>query len=76
MFFLIKSILSVVLILLIFLTNSLYSVFLKTSFFTTLLNLLKLTGVVPNFPMSNLSTLISKLLKPPGTYFNLSVSNL
>ena len=47
-----------------------------STFFTTLLNLLKLTGVVPNFPMSNLSTLISKLLKPPGTYFNLSVSNL
>ena len=33
-------------------------------------------GVVSNFPMSNLSTLLFKLFKPFGTFFNLSISNL
>ena len=41
-----------------FLTNSSYSVFLATLFFATLSSLLKSTGVVSNFPMSNLSILI------------------
>ena len=48
---------------------ALYSVFLTTSFFTT-------TGVVSNFPISNLSTSFFKLLKPLGTFFNLSIYNL
>ena len=43
---------------------------------TILLSLLKSTGVVSNFPMSNLSTLLFKLLKLLGTFFNLSISNL
>ena len=51
-----KSLVSVVLILLTLLTNSLYSVFLTTSFFTTLLSLLKSIGVVCYSPISNLST--------------------
>ena len=33
-------------------------VFLTSSFFTTLLSLLKSTGVVSSFPMSNLSTVL------------------
>ena len=44
--------------------------------FTTLLNLLKLTGTGASLPISNLSTLIFKLLKLIGTFFNLSISNL
>ena len=64
-----------VLILLTILTNSLFSVFL-TTFFTSILNLLKPTGVVSNFPISSLSTLLFKLLKLFGTIFNLSMSNL
>ena len=35
---------------------ALYSVFLTTSFFTALLSLLKSTGIVSNFLISNLST--------------------
>ena len=54
--FLTKLLVSVVLILLNFLTNLLYSDFLTTSFFITSLNLLKSTGVVSNFPISKLST--------------------
>ena len=54
--FLTKSLVSVVLILLTFLTNLLYSDFLTTLFFITSLNLLKSTGVVSNFPISKLST--------------------
>ena len=54
----------------------LYSSFLTMSFFTTLLSLLKSTGVVFNFPVSNLSTLLFKLLKLVGTRFNLSTTNL
>ena len=49
---------------------------LTTSFFTTLLGLLKSTGVFSNFPVSNLSTSLFKLFKPLGRYFNLSISNL
>ena len=55
---------------------ALYTSFLTTPFFTTLLSLLKLTGVVSNFPMSNLSTLLFKLFKLLGTFFNLPISNL
>ena len=47
-----------------------------TSYFTTLLSLLKSTGVVSNLPISNLSTLLFKLPKPLGTFFNLSISYL
>ena len=53
-----------------------WSVILTTSFFTTLLNLLKSTGVVFNFTISNLSTLLFKLLKLAGTLFSLTVSKL
>ena len=59
-----------------FLTNSLYPLFLKTSFFTILLSLLESTGVVSNFPISILSTLFFKLLKLFGTFVILSISNL
>ena len=59
-----------------FLTNSIYSVFLTTSFFTTSLSLLKSTEVFSNLPISNLSTLHFKQLKPLGTFFNLSIFNL
>ena len=45
-----------------FLILALYSVFLTTSFFTTLLSLLNSTGVVSNFPISNLSTLVLNYL--------------
>ena len=60
----------------IFFILALYSVFLTIPFFTTLLSLLKSTGVVSNFPISNLSSLLFKQLKPLGTYFNLSISHL
>ena len=50
--------------------------FLTTSLFVTLLSLLKSTGVVSNFPVCNLSTLVFKLLEPLGTFFNLSICNL
>ena len=53
-----------------------YSVFLTTSFFTTLLSLLKSTGTGANLSISNLSTLLFKLLKLFGKIFNLSISNL
>ena len=43
-----------------FVTHLLYSVFLTTSFFTTLLNLAKTLGTGVNFAMSNLSTSIFK----------------
>ena len=71
-----NSLVPLVLILLTFLTNSSYLVLLTTSFFPTLLSLLKSTGVVSNLPISYLSTLLFKLLKPLGTYLNLSISNL
>ena len=46
-----------------FLTNSLYSVFLTASFFTSSLKLLKSPGVVCNLPISNLSTSDFQLAK-------------
>ena len=52
-----------------FLTNSSYTVFLTTSLFTTSLSLLKSTGVVSHLPISNLCTLLFKLLKPLDTFF-------
>ena len=58
-----------------FLTNSSYSVFLKRSFFTTSLSLLKSTEAVPNLPICNLSTLLFKLLKSIGTFFEISMSD-
>ena len=47
----------------IFFILTLYSVFLTTSFLTTLLNLIKSTGTGTNLPISNLSTLPFKPLK-------------
>ena len=44
-------------------TNLLYSVFLITSFFTTLLNLAKSLGTGVNLSISNLSTSVFKLAK-------------
>ena len=44
-------------------TNLSYTVFLTTSFFTTLLNLLKSLGTGTNLSMSNLSTSVFKLAK-------------
>ena len=52
---------------------ALYSSFLTTSFFTTFTTS---TGVVFNFPISNLSTLLFKLLELVDKLFNLSISNL
>ena len=70
-----KLVVSVVLILLTFSTNS-SSVFLTLSFFTLSLSLLKSTEVVSNLPISNVSTLLFKLLKPLGSFSNLSKFNL
>ena len=47
---------------------ALYSVFLATSLFTTSLSLPKSTGIVSNFPISSLSHLLFKLLKPLGKF--------
>ena len=74
--FLTKSLVSVLLTLLTFLTNLLYSVILATSFFTTLLSLLKSTAIVSTFPTPNLSTFLFELLKLFGRFFNLSMSNI
>ena len=60
----------------IFFILALCPVFLRTSFFTALLSLLKSTGVVSNFPISYLSTSFFKLFKLVGTVFNLLLSNL
>ena len=46
-----------------FATNSSYTVFLTTLFFTTSLSLLKSTGTGANLSMSNLSTSVFKLAK-------------
>ena len=46
-----------------FVTNLLYSIFLRTSFFTTLLNLAKSLGTGVNFGRSNLSTSVLKLAR-------------
>ena len=53
-----------------------YISFLRASFFTTSLSLLKTTGTVTNLSTSYLSTLLFKLFKLVGTFFNLSLSNL
>ena len=71
-----ESLVSIVSISLDFLTNSSYSVFFRTSIFTTALSLLKLTRVISNLSICNLSTLLSKQLKPLNTFFNLSISYL
>ena len=63
MLYLVFNTKSLVSILSTFATNSLYTVFLTTSFFTTLLNLLKSTGIGINLSMSNLSASIFKLDK-------------
>ena len=60
----------------IFLILASYSVFLTTSFFTTLPSSLKSTGIGANLSISNSSTLLFKLLKLVGKPFNLSISNL
>ena len=44
-------------------TNLSYSVFLTTSFLTTLLSLAKSSGTGVNFAMSNLSTSVFKLTR-------------
>ena len=49
---------------------------LITSYFTTLLSVLKSTGTGANLSISNSSTLLFKLLKLVGKFFNLSISNL
>ena len=46
-----------------FSTNSSYTVFLRTSFFTISLSLLKSTGTDTNLPISSLSTSVFKLAK-------------
>ena len=75
-FFLTKLLVSVVLIALIFLNKSLYSVSL-TTYFTASLSLLKSAGAGTNISTSNLSTSPFKLFKPVGTFFNLPIlSNL
>ena len=74
--FLTKSVVSAVLILLTFSTNSSYSVFLTASFSTKSLRLLKSTGRASKLPISNSSTLLFKLPKPRGSFSNLSISNL
>ena len=48
---------------------ALYTSFLTTSFFTTSLSLLKPTGTGTNLSTSYLSTLLFKLLKLVGTFF-------
>ena len=47
-----------------------------TSFFTTLLSLLKSTRTGTILSTSSLSTLLFKLLKSAGTFFSLLISNL
>ena len=53
----------------IFFILALYSVFLTTSFLTTLVCLLKSAGTGSNLSMSNLFTLLFKLLKLFGKLF-------
>ena len=54
---------SLVSILSTFATNLSYTVFLTTSFFTTVLSLLKSAGTVANLSIPNLSTSVFKLDK-------------
>ena len=58
-----------------------HNLIFTTSFFTILdklskLSLLKSTGAVSNFTISNSSTLLFKLLKLEGSFFILSIYNL
>ena len=55
----------------IFLVLPVYTSFSTTSFFTKSLSLLKSTGIGTKLSSSNLSTLLFKLLKLVGTFFNL-----
>ena len=54
---------------------SIIYIFFKNIIFTTSYSLLKSTGTA-NLSTSNLSTLLFKLLKLVGTFFNLSISDL
>ena len=54
-----------------FLILTLYTSYLAASFFTTSLSLLKSTGTCANLSTSNLSTLLFKLFKFSGIFFNL-----
>ena len=55
---------------------ALYTSFLTRSFFTTSLSLLKSTRTGTILSTANLSTLLLKLLKLLGTFFNSSISKL
>ena len=60
-----------------FLANSSYRrVFLTTSFPTTSLSFFESKGAALKLSISNLSTLLFKLFKLPGTFFNSSRLNL
>ena len=50
--------------------------FIKSCLSITLTLFIRLSSLVSNFPVTNLSNLLFKLIKPLGTYFNLSMSNL
>ena len=63
MLYLVFNTKSLVSILFTLVTNLSYTVFLTTSFYTTLLNLLKSVGTGTNLSMSNLSTSVFKLAK-------------
>ena len=63
MLYLVFNTKSLVSILSTFATNLLYTVFLTTWFYTTLLNLLKSAGIGTNLSISNLSTSVFKLDK-------------
>ena len=60
----------------IFFILGLYSAFLMALFFTTLVSLLKSAGTDSILPISNLCTLLFKLLKLFGKLFNLSIPKL
>ena len=60
----------------IFFILALYTSFLTKSFFITSLSLLKSTRAGTDLSVCNLSTLLFKLLKLVGTFFNLSIPNL
>ena len=60
----------------IFFILALYTSFLTTSFFTTLLSLHKSTGTGTNLSTFNLSILLFKLLKLAGKFLKLLISNL
>ena len=53
-----------------FLILALCTSFLTTSFYTTSISLLKSTGADTNLSTSNLSTLLFKLYKLVGIFFN------